>query len=97
MTYTAEIYAEINTAEGTEWADLAVTYLVEGKYIPATYYEPAEHPEVCIECICDFEGKVIDMKTLGQGQIDKICQQILEAEEDRIQDDAERHRNGYDF
>lgn len=89
MTYTAEMYTEINTIEGTEFVDVAVTYSVEGKYIPATHYEPAEYPEVNIEWICDSEGNVIEMSTLGQGRISKIEEYCLENYQDHHSDGPE--------
>jgi len=94
MSNTAELNALVNTSDGPEWCDIAVEYSVDGCYIPATYHEPEETPTVDIEAIFDSMGKVIDLATLGVGQISKIQEMILEIEDDRKRDEREVARNG---
>jgi len=58
--------------------DLLLSYTVEGKYYPATQYEPAEYPEVEIQ---EVMIKEIDIKPiLLDSQMDEIYELLNDCE-----------------
>lgn len=55
---------------------LSVEYGLDGKYYPATLYEPEEHPEVIIKTICASDSFVDLQEMLSWEQIDEILNLI---------------------
>jgi len=52
---------------------LIVQYTVDGKFFPATQYEPAEYPEVIIHEICANDSAINLYDLLNEDQIDDIA------------------------
>lgn len=55
---------------------LTVGYIVDGKHIPATRYEPEEHPDYIIKEIC--VGDVNIKPILLDDQIDEIYNLLID-------------------
>jgi hypothetical protein len=51
---------------------LTVQFTVDGKYYPATHYEPAEYPELIIHEICVYDSDVNLYDLFTEDQIDEI-------------------------
>ena len=55
---------------------LVVEYELDGKYIPQTYYEPAEYPEVIIKSITIEDSDIDLQELLGWEVVDEIINLI---------------------
>lgn len=68
---------------GGENFDLEVEYKIEGRYIPSTWDEPEEFPDVVIESIIDADsGKRIFEESLSQGELLNLREKLLASYED---------------
>lgn len=58
--------------------DFVLTYSAYGKYIPATYWEPADYPEIDLEKVC-VEGSSQDiMELLDQMVVEKLYEILID-------------------
>ena len=55
---------------------LVVEYELDGKYIPQTYYEPAEYPEVILKSITVEDSDIDLQELLGWKVVDEIINLI---------------------
>lgn len=56
---------------------LTVEFIVEGSYAPATYYQPAEQPEIIIQSIKAKDSEIDLQDMLGWETIEEI-QNLIE-------------------
>ena len=56
--------------------NLIVEYELEGKYFPATYYEPEEMPDLIIKSIKTEDSKIDLQNILGYEKVDEIIDLI---------------------
>lgn len=61
--------------------DLDIEYVVSGKYMPATRYDPEEYPEVEIYNICVSDSKIDIQDLLSEYQMEIINQAIFDNHE----------------
>ena len=73
----------IFTKVAGENLDLEVEFSIHGKYIPATYYEPEEFPDINIEKMIEAEtGRQIFESMLSPDELSVLNQKLFEAMED---------------
>lgn len=59
--------------------EVAVEYSISGNYIAATYYDPAEYPELEIEGVTRVvDGKVVDLSGIFTDQEFNLIEEIVE-------------------